>query len=89
MKLIKQPTLFVVKSKYESEGYEENRKYYFAKAEDVLNFLNNEIVFDIYGDRQYQSSYELITEVYEKNEYQLDWELDKEDDYAWVIEENV
>lgn len=89
MKLIKQPTIFVVKTKYDCEGYKENRKYYFAKIEDVMNFLNGEFVFDIHGDRQYQGSYELVTKIYEKNEYELDWELDKEDDeYMWTIKEN-
>lgn len=85
MKLKNQTNIFVVKSKYDCEGYEENREYYFAKIEDVLNFLNGEFVFDIYDNRQYQNYYELVTEVYEKINYELDWELDKEEDYVWVI----
>ena len=58
MKLIKQPTVFVVTSKYEHEGYEENREYRFARIEDVLNFLNDEIAYDIYKDIRFKNYYE-------------------------------
>lgn len=87
MKLIKQPSMFVIKSKYESEGYEETREYRFAKIEDVLNFLNGEIVKDIYHDTKFQDYHEIVVDVYEKIEYELNWELDDyDDDYIWTLQ---
>lgn len=69
MKLVKQTPIIKVKAVYDCEGYEEDREYCFSNIEDVIDFLDDKTVTDLYGDSRSKSYYENIDSIEETARY--------------------